>query len=69
MYYTGSYYVKPRQEMQFPIGYTPTNNTPATEYLNITSNDPNHATASIQINGGGGVSASRTNHARIHRAQ
>jgi len=66
VYYTGSYYISPRTGRQFPIGYTPTQTAPVTQYLTITSNDPNHPSMSVQINGGGGIQPARVNRSRAH---
>jgi hypothetical protein len=53
-YYPGSYDIPPRTTLQFTVTYTPTQTTPVTQNLVITSNDPRNPSVTVQINGGGG---------------
>ena len=68
MYYTGSYYVRPRSGIQFPIGYTPTQTGAVTQNLSITSNDPNNSKVTVQMIGRSGTQSSRSTHAHAHHA-
>jgi hypothetical protein len=52
-YNPGSFNIAPRATLQFTLTYTPTQNTPTTQGLVITSNDPVNPTTTVQINGSG----------------